>query len=103
MHSMVRAWMLSILLGMFVWVAWGTTTAAIAQNAQPSRPTQLININRASAAELEQLPGIGPKLAARIVAYREEHGPFQRKEELLNVPGIGTKKFARIKDRITVK
>ncbi len=103
MHSTARVWMLSMLFGVFVWVAWGTTNGVIAQNAPSGRETHLININRASATELEQLPGIGPKLAARIVAYREEHGPFQRKEELLNVPGIGMKKFARIKDRITVK
>lgn len=62
----------------------------------------LININTASAAELEALPGIGPSLAQRIVAYREEHGPFRTIEDIKNVSGIGEGRFAQIKDLITV-
>lgn len=48
-----------------------------------------VSINRSSAAELESLSGVGPALAERIVAYREEHGPFRRWEDLENVSGIG--------------
>lgn len=61
-----------------------------------------ININSASAAELETLPGIGPTLAQRIVTYREEHGPFRSVEDIKNVPGIGEGRFGQIKDLITV-
>ncbi len=61
-----------------------------------------ININRASAEELEALPGIGPVLAARIVAYREEHGPFRSVEDLLRIPGIGPATLERIREMITV-
>jgi competence ComEA-like helix-hairpin-helix protein len=54
---------------------------------------QPIPINRAAEDVLVSLPGIGPKLAARIVKYREKHGPFGAKDELLQVTGIGPKKY----------
>lgn len=65
--------------------------------------TGLVNINTADVARLDTLPGIGPSLAARIVEYRRVHGPFRRKEDLKNVPGIGEKKYQDIKDLITVQ
>jgi competence protein ComEA len=61
-----------------------------------------ININTASAAELDGLPGIGAKTAARIVEYRQKNGPFKKIEELMNVRGVGEKNFLKLKDRITV-
>jgi competence ComEA-like helix-hairpin-helix protein len=61
----------------------------------------LIDLNSASAAELDLLPGIGPALAQRIIEYREQHGGFKDKAELNQVSGIGPKKFAAIKDRVT--
>lgn len=61
-----------------------------------------ININQASAGELKQLRGIGPKLAERIVQYREEHGPFRSPEDIMKVKGIGPKKWQANKHRITV-
>lgn len=61
-----------------------------------------VNINTATAAEFETLPGIGPALAQRIVEYRQAHGPFARIEDLKKVSGIGDKMFERIKDLITV-
>jgi competence protein ComEA len=62
----------------------------------------LININVATQAELEQLPGIGPSLAQEIIDYRQAHGPFTAVDEILNVSGIGPVKFEQIKDLITV-
>lgn len=61
-----------------------------------------ININTATAEELDQLPDIGPVLAQRIVAYRREFGPFSCVEDLLHVNGIGEKTLAKIKEYITV-
>lgn len=61
-----------------------------------------LNINTADAAALETLPGVGPALAQRIVAYREAHGPFTAVEDLLNVPGIGEKKLAQLREHVTV-
>jgi len=63
----------------------------------------LININTASAAELETLPGIGPVLAGAIVDHREAHGPFSSIEEITNVQGIGQGVFGEIRELITVR
>ena len=58
--------------------------------------------NTATVTELMQLPRIGQKTAERIVAFRKEHGGFQRPEELMNVKGIGEKNFAKIEAWLTV-
>lgn len=62
----------------------------------------VVNLNTATASELEMLPGIGPKVAARIVEYRKAKGPFKKIEELMNVQGIGEKAFLRIRAQVTV-
>ena len=62
-----------------------------------------ININTASASELETLDGIGPVLAERIVAYREEHGPFAAVEDLMQVKGIGEDIWNNLLERITIE
>lgn len=62
-----------------------------------------LDLNTASAAELAQLPGIGPELAERIIAYRTEHGAFGSTEEIMEVSGIGEGKFAGLEGRITVE
>jgi competence protein ComEA len=63
---------------------------------------QKLDINRAEPWLLEALPGIGEVLAQRIVAYRDDNGPFKRIEDLLKVSGIGEGTFEMIKDYITV-
>ncbi|RME06415.1 MAG: hypothetical protein D6803_06555 [Anaerolineae bacterium] len=65
--------------------------------------TAKININTASQQQLEALPGIGPTIAARIIAYRNEHGPFQTIEQIMDVQGIGTVTFDKIKAYIAVE
>jgi competence ComEA-like helix-hairpin-helix protein len=62
-----------------------------------------ININEATVEELSQLKGIGETLAERIVAYREESGPFKSIEDIMNVNGVGPKTFDEIKDMITLE
>ena len=62
-----------------------------------------IDINSATAEELAALERIGPATAARIIAYRQEHGPFRTVEQLQEVKGIGPKTFARIRDRIRIE
>ena len=64
--------------------------------------TELININTASSAELETLPGIGPSLAQRVIEYREQNGPFVTIEDLDNVSGIGPGLIERFRDQVTV-
>jgi len=60
-----------------------------------------LNVNTASAEALSRLPGIGATLAARIVAYRETHGPFSSVDDLTAVSGVGEGKLDEIRDRIT--
>ena len=59
-----------------------------------------LDLNTATAEELDLLPGIGEVLAGRIIQYREEYGPFQSPEDLLNVDGIGESTLADIRDRV---
>lgn len=61
-----------------------------------------INLNTATLADLETLPGIGPALAQRILDYREKNGGFRAVEDLLEVPGIGPKKFEELRDHVAV-
>ena len=67
-----------------------------------SKPTGKVNINTATAKELETLPGIGPTFAQRIVDYRSQHGPFSNLLELTNVTGIGLERVNQIMDYATV-
>ena len=69
-------------------------------NPQTSRR---ININNASANELETLPGIGKGLAARIIEHRKDYGPFRRPEHLIMVRGISDQRFRALRDLIMVE
>jgi comEA protein len=71
---------------------------AIALAAAPVFAAQgQVNVNTATASELERLPGVGPALAARIVEHREKNGAFKQAEDLMLVKGIGEKSFERLK------
>src|SRR3990172_7692411 len=99
-----------------VWVPWKPAAQAPAQSmagegraqesnlTSPSPPDPIfpVNINTAPQNDLESLPGIGPVIAARIIAYRQEHGPFTRIDDLQQVAGIGPTTFDKLKDLITV-
>jgi competence protein ComEA len=61
-----------------------------------------ISLNRATQSELESLPGVGPALAGRMIDWRTANGGFKKKEDLLNVSGIGDKLFAGIKNQVTL-
>ena len=74
-----------------------------ASSAAVSETHDKININTASAKELQKLDGVGHAVAERIVHYREEHGPFKRGEDLRKVEGIGAGLWERNRDRIVVK
>ena len=84
----------------------GTTAAAQRPPAAPSKSpasaATLINLNTATAAQLESLPGIGAKTALRIIDLRQKSGGFKKIEELMNVRGVGEKSFLKLKPLITV-
>ncbi len=75
-----------------------------ARGAAPSagEPAQTVNVNTATAADLERLPGVGPVLASRIVEHREANGLFRQLDGLLQVKGIGPRLYARLKPHLTL-
>lgn len=75
-------------------------TSSVSGSA-PSSNTGKININTAGAAELDNLPGVGPALAARIIQYRTDNGPFTNPEDLQNVSGIGPKTYEKMASMVT--
>jgi len=72
-------------------------------SASGSAWAENVNINTASAEELDSLPGIGPAYAERIIRYRQEQGPFESIDQIMEVRGIGQVCFEDIKDRICIR
>ena len=98
---------LSLIAAASLLAATSSTTAAQTKAAAPqatvkNAPPAVVNINTASATELDALPGIGAKTAARIVEYRQKNGPFKKVEELMNVRGVGEKNFLKLKAQLSV-
>lgn len=77
-------------------------SSGIAVAAAKKMPTGKVNINSATAQQLSELPGVGAKLAQRIVEYRQKAGGFKTPQELMNVQGVGEKNFARLQPHLTV-
>jgi comEA protein len=70
--------------------------------AATTAPAGKVNLNTATVSQLEELPGIGPSLAARIVDHRQKNGAFKSVDELMAVKGIGEKNFAKIQGFLSV-
>ncbi|MDO8828402.1 helix-hairpin-helix domain-containing protein [Methylophaga sp.] len=86
---MFKKWIISLLLALSL-----SSFAAFAADK--------ININKASADELQLLKGVGPSTAEAIVQYREENGTFSSVDDLVNVKGVGEKKVASLAEQVTV-
>ena len=82
-------------------IATSVDNPATVAIAKPTVPR--LNINTATALQLEALPGVGKVLAERIVAHRELNGPFRRAEHLMMVRGFSDNKFRAIRERVTVE
>ena len=80
----------------------GPPVAGVPGGAAPGSASGLINVNTASATDLESLSGIGEVLAATIVEYRDQNGPFASVEDLMDVSGIGPATLDEIRDHVTV-
>ncbi len=79
--------------------------AAAAQSSSAAKQTpgaEMVNLNTATVAQLETLPGIGPATAQRILEYRQKSGGFKKVEELMNVRGIGEASFLKIKPLVSI-
>ena len=100
---------LMMALGAFVVMGLVTSAPAMAQEKPAEKPAKAaaapsapVNLNSASQAQLEALPGIGAAAAKRIIEYRDKNGKFTKVEQLMNVKGIGEKSFLKLKPMITV-
>ncbi len=100
---MKNAFLFSSLLSLVGLVGLTGTSLAGQSKEKPSSASEIkVDVNQAGVAELSKLPGIGDQVAKRIIAYREENGPFEKAEELMNVRGIGEKSFLKLQPHVTL-
>lgn len=88
---------------MMIYVPVKGESNAPALSSTSSEEKPKVDINNASVEEIQKIQGIGPAKAAAIIAYREEHGPFRKIEDLLNVSGIGEKSLDKMKEQIIIR
>lgn len=96
-HTMTMAVVVAVLSG----ALFGGAAQAAPAKRNAKQVTGLINLNQASAAQLDLLPGVGAKAAARIIDFRKKT-PFTRPEEIVQVKGFGKKKYDRLKAHLAV-
>ena len=102
-QSLLAAATLCSLTGLAVWfvAAGGLGGGLVHHDAPPEASARFtVNVNAAGAAELAQLPGLGPATAQRIIDHRRERGPFASLEGLLDVPGIGPATLERMRPHL---
>jgi competence protein ComEA len=78
----------------------GAAAGAASPGASPTAPEQPVNLNTATLEQLDQLDGVGPATAQKILDYRQEHGGFGSVDELDQIPGIGEKRLASLREHV---
>jgi competence protein ComEA len=96
LRRMRLAWAIVLCVGLVV-----APITALAQQGSASS-NEKVNLNTATLEQLQTLPGVGPAIAKSIVEYRTKVGKFSKIEDILNVKGIGEKKYQQMKDRLTI-
>ncbi len=109
LHSLsIQLAMFAATIGVVFWIGWQTPDSSprgaspAASHVNVAAQPHVVDLNSATAQELESLPGIGAVLAERVIAYRKSVGRFRTVEDLREVAGIGSKKFDRLKPLVTV-
>lgn len=90
------------ILSAVLFLAIVVAVPSLAAQGEPAKAPGVVNINTADVADLALLPRVGPTLAARILAFRDENGPFKNTEDLILVRGIGEKTFALMEPFVTL-
>lgn len=99
---MLRVCLSAFALAVLVASGAAAQTSPARSESAPVKPAVVVNLNTATAADLERLPGIGAKTAQRILDYRQKNGPFKKVEELMNIQGIGEKSFLKLRSQLAV-
>jgi len=101
--SVMKSYLFIVMFMLFLGCA-GFSPATVSAVDSPAATSgiETVSLNQATAEQLQVLPGVGPALAGRIVAYRNEHGPFSSPEQLTAVKGIGEAKLAKLRPQLTV-
>ena len=103
---MRNSWVAAAVAAAVVMGAGLTAPVEAGQTGPDTKPAAAapapVNLNVATVADLQKLPGIGPALAARIIEYRQKNGGFKKIEELMNVQGIGEQSFLKLKALVLI-
>jgi competence protein ComEA len=98
----MRSSRINLALGLLICLGLALTPVSGFAQKTKAVSTEKVNLNTASPEQLQTLPGVGPAMAKKIVEHRSKIGKFTKIDEILNVKGIGEKKFQKMKDRLVV-